>query len=118
MALLGNSKPLNHAGFGGCSPISPSSPEKNEGTDLEEARGVGVAGCGSATDDDRIACTDCANLADDQRCRVARPVRGALVVAAYGYSPVMIPKRCEGFMPLDGAADQRTGRERWPGLAA
>ena len=72
--------------------------------------------------DDRRTCEQCANL-DRQRgrdgfrrCAAAR--RGELpYVASRDYSPVPdVPKRCEGYLPRPDDPDQRTGRERWPGL--
>lgn len=65
----------------------------------------------SKATDDRIHCTDCARL----RGRIC--AQAAMLGASQGYTPVQrIARRCEGFKPLAGAADQRTGAQRWPGL--
>lgn len=62
--------------------------------------------------DDRIHCTDCAHL----RGRVC--TQAAMLGASQGYMPVLnIARRCECFKPLAAESDQRTGDQRWPGLA-
>jgi hypothetical protein len=66
--------------------------------------------------DERQTCQRCSNLTAGGRCLAA--VRGELPSVAKSYSPVLVLRRCEGFAPLPGDADRRTGRERWPGLAA
>jgi hypothetical protein len=66
--------------------------------------------------DDLRTCSQCANLRQ-RVCTIAKPERGALVIANRGYRPD--PSRllrCEGYAPLASEADQRTGAERWPGL--
>lgn len=66
--------------------------------------------------DDLRTCSQCANLRQ-WVCTIAKPERGALVIANRGYRPD--PSRllrCEGYAPLASEADQRTGAERWPGL--
>jgi hypothetical protein len=66
--------------------------------------------------DDRRTCSQCRNLRQ-RVCDIAKPERGALVVANRGYRPV--PERlsrCVGYAPLADDSDQRTGAERWPGL--
>ncbi len=61
--------------------------------------------------DDRIHCTDCANL----RGRIC--AQAAMLGASHGYTPVLnIARRCEGFKPRPEALDQRTGAQRWPSL--
>lgn len=65
-------------------------------------------------DDDRRHCAHCTNLAPSGLCLAAR--RGE-IVASRTYQPVdCIPRRCEGYAPGPNDRDQRTGRERWPGL--
>jgi hypothetical protein len=68
------------------------------------------------TDDDRRRCMQCLNLRG-RACTIAKPERGALVVANRGYwpSPDTL-QRCAGYLPNTTDDDQRTGRERWPGL--
>jgi len=67
--------------------------------------------------DDRRTCQQCANLSPGGRCLVAwRGVR--IGNAGRKYSPAPdVPRRCEGYAPEPVDADQRTGAERWPGLA-
>ncbi len=66
--------------------------------------------------DDRRTCTQCRNLRQ-QACAIAKPERGALVVANRGYRPDPVRLlRCAGYPPLANDPDQRTGAERWPGL--
>jgi len=69
---------------------------------------------------DRFAlptCQQCGNLTRNGRCLAAG--RGELpYVASKNYSPTSeIGRRCEGFLPQLGDADQRPGIERWPELA-
>jgi hypothetical protein len=66
--------------------------------------------------DDRLTCTQCLNLRG-RACTIAKPERGALVVANPGYRPAPDTlQRCAGYRPNTTDEDQRTGRERWPGL--
>jgi len=66
-----------------------------------------------ATDDDRRTCNQCANLLG-RRCQSAN--RGE-IVASRNYEPIRdLPRRCEGYAPKKGEPDQRSGKERWPGL--
>ena len=66
-------------------------------------------------EDDRRRCTQCRNLPQGV-CSIAKPEKGALVVANRGYRPVILPLRCEGYSPKASDPDQRPGAERWPGL--
>jgi hypothetical protein len=66
-------------------------------------------------EDDRRRCTQCLNLRQGV-CSVAKPERGALVVANRGYRPVPLLLRCAGYSPKPGDTDQRPCAERWPGL--
>ena len=66
--------------------------------------------------DDRRTCMQCLNLRQ-RACGIAKPERGALVVANHGYRPA--PEtlhRCAGYQPNKNDPDQRSGLERWPGL--
>jgi hypothetical protein len=66
--------------------------------------------------DDRRTCTQCVNLRQ-RACAIAKPERGALVVANQGYRPDPARLvRCDGYAPLASDPDQRPGAERWPGL--
>ena len=66
--------------------------------------------------DDRRTCSQCQNLRG-QACIIAKPERGALVVANRGYRPAPDTlQRCAGYSPLANDSDQRNGAERWPGL--
>jgi len=66
--------------------------------------------------DDRRTCEQCRNLLR-LVCTIAKPERGALVVANRGYRPdYSLLLRCAGYVPLANDSDQRTGTERWPGL--
>ena len=70
----------------------------------------------SSSDDDRILCSSCSNLAAVRRCLAA--ARGELQGASPQYAPIPSNKRrCEAYRPSTGDTDQRTGAERWPGLA-
>jgi len=65
--------------------------------------------------DDRRTCAQCTNLRQ-RVCTIAKPERGALVVANRGYQPDPArPLRCEGYAPMATEPDQRAGAERWPG---
>ena len=75
-------------------------------TDFQETEAI--------DDDDRRACTQCANLTGRGLCLAAR--RGE-IVASRSYEPIRdLPRRCEGYMPGADDADRRPGLERWPGL--
>ncbi|MGZ8151946.1 MAG: hypothetical protein ACXWT2_02380 [Methylovulum sp.] len=64
--------------------------------------------------DDRRHCSTCGNLSAG-RCLAAW--RGE-IVAAKQYRPIDdLPRRCEGYAPKSNDSDQRTGKQRWPGLA-
>lgn len=64
--------------------------------------------------DDRRYCRECSNLTSKGRCLAAW--RGEIVAGSH-YHPIDdLPRRCEGFAPKPDASDQRTGRQRWPGL--
>ena len=66
--------------------------------------------------DDRRTCSQCLNLRN-RVCSVAKPERGALVVANRGYQPEMAQRlRCAGYSPGADDSDRRSGRERWPML--
>lgn len=66
--------------------------------------------------DDRRTCRQCLNLRG-RACNIAKPERGALVVANVGYRPQSDTlKRCAGYLPNATDNDQRPGGERWPGL--
>lgn len=68
----------------------------------------------ASDDDDRRACTQCANLTGRGLCLAAR--RGE-IVASRNYEPIRdLLRRCEGYMPGVADADRRPGLERWPGL--
>lgn len=61
-----------------------------------------------ALDDDRISCTQCANL----RGRVCT-VAGGPVNALKGYMPILeILRRCEGYVPLKTTMEQRVASLR------
>ncbi|MDD5000643.1 MAG: hypothetical protein PHO55_06620 [Thiomonas arsenitoxydans] len=67
--------------------------------------------------DDRIRCQDCANCLS-----MDRPCKAAAAKLLQGVSPYAQPMpgdfswRCEGFAPKKDAADQRSGKARWPWL--
>lgn len=64
--------------------------------------------------DDRRRCDQCANLTGRGLCLAAW--RGE-IVASRNFEPVLdLPQRCIGYLPKATESDQRTGRERWPGL--
>jgi len=66
--------------------------------------------------DDRRTCRQCLNLRG-RVCSIAKPERGALVVANQGYQPAPDTlQRCAGYLPNATDTDQRPGRERWPEL--
>ena len=64
--------------------------------------------------DERRRCDQCANLTGRGLCLAAW--RGE-IVASRNFEPVCdLPQRCIGYLPKATETDQRTGRERWPGL--
>ena len=64
--------------------------------------------------DDRRHCDQCTNFTVTGRCLAAK--RGELPVLP-SYEPVQdLPRRCVGYMPKPDDPDQRSGRQRWPGL--
>ena len=64
--------------------------------------------------DDRRHCAECRNLSAG-RCLAAW--RGE-IVASRQYRPIDdLPRRCAGYMPKTNDPDQRTGKQRWPGIA-
>jgi hypothetical protein len=64
--------------------------------------------------DDRRYCHECSNLTNKGRCLAAW--RGDILAGSH-YHPIDdIPRRCVGFSPKANDYDQRTGRQRWPGL--
>lgn len=66
--------------------------------------------------DHRRPCSQCLNLRG-RVCSIAKPERGALVVANQGYQPAPDTlQRCAGYLPNASDTDQRLGRERWPEL--
>lgn len=69
----------------------------------------------TADTEDRRRCDQCGNLRSGV-CVVAKP--GGLVSANVGYRPGLpdMLQRCAGYSPNAADADQRPGRERWPGL--
>ena len=68
---------------------------------------------GQIPEDDRRTCNQCANLLG-RRCQAAN--RGE-IAASRNYEPIRdLPRRCEGYAPKKGEPDQRSGKERWPGL--
>ena len=122
---LGQPEPAPSADFGGFVPVVPVVPLKNQGAKEKTPRGGGGVvenrcarnkSSNVMSDDDRIVCSSCQRLNDAGVCEVARPDRGALVVANRGYRPVLMLTRCEGYLPLADDPDQRTGAERWQGL--
>ncbi len=70
----------------------------------------------AAAMDDRRRCSQCLNLLG-RACTIAKPERGALVLANLGYRPAPDTlQRCAGYLPNTTDCDQRPGGERWPGL--
>ena len=64
--------------------------------------------------DDRRRCDQCTNLTGRGLCLAAW--RGE-IAASRNFEPVRdLPQRCIGYLPKANESDQRTGRERWPGL--
>lgn len=67
--------------------------------------------------DDRVRCeTDCDRyLPHSKGCEAA--LRGEYVGVPTRHTPVLnVPRRCEYFRPHQGAEDQRSAAERWPGF--
>lgn len=63
--------------------------------------------------DDRRHCAECGNLSAG-RCLAAW--RGE-IEASRQYRPIDdLPRRCGGYAPKSNDLDQRTGKQRWPGL--
>lgn len=82
----------------------------------DDARAYYLGRAGYAvTGDDRRRCSQCSSLRSGV-CVVARP--GGLVSAIVGYRPALpgVLHRCAGYSPNASDTDQRSGRERWPGL--
>ena len=102
-----------------CTLDTPATPETINGeAEVDSAaddafdRNVSLA----ASMEDRRTCTQCLNR-QGRVCTVAKPERGALVVANRGYRPDPLRQlRCVGYSPLANDPNQRTGAERWPGL--
>lgn len=67
-------------------------------------------------DDNRITCRQCARRNPAGLCEAAHDGRVVGVPRRYSPAPDQ-RRRCEGFAPLYGIADRRTGAERWPWLA-
>nr|VFJ75705.1 MAG: hypothetical protein BECKFW1821C_GA0114237_108514 [Candidatus Kentron sp. FW] len=65
--------------------------------------------------DDRRHCHQCRNLIAGGLCLVAQ--RGEFKGIQNLHPMDDIPRRCEGYLPRPDEPDQRTGRERWPGLS-
>lgn len=85
----------------GISRVSIGSNGSTESADLREI-------------DERRRCDQCANLTGRGLCLAAW--RGE-IVASRNFEPVRdLPQRCVGYLPKPGEPDQRTGRQRWPGL--
>jgi hypothetical protein len=64
--------------------------------------------------DDRRYCDQCTMLTVGGGCLAA--IRGEMPVLP-SYKPVLdLPRRCIGYMPKPDEPDQRSGRQRWPGL--
>jgi len=106
-------EPVDQPAFSFC-----SVPELNQ-SEVEALYPGAVVGIPVDHSDDRRKCSQCANLAPrDQRCLAAD--RGE---KPWGYGPgykppYYVPQRCLSFRPLQDDPDQRSGSERWPGLAA
>jgi len=67
-----------------------------------------------ASYDERRRCDQCANLSGRGSCLAAW--RGE-IAASRNFEPVRdLPQRCVAYIPKAGESDQRTGRQRWPGL--
>jgi hypothetical protein len=59
----------------------------------------------------------CRQDAEAREYFLSRAAAGGEIKASRSYEPIRdLPRRCEGFKPDAADADQRTGRERWPGL--
>ena len=64
--------------------------------------------------DNRRRCAECGNLASNGRC-LAAARRDMIASRTYAPAPEWL-RRCECFRPLLSDPDQRSGRDRWPGL--
>jgi hypothetical protein len=65
--------------------------------------------------DDRRTCRQCCELAPGGECQAAR--RGDVPQVSRIYRPDPdLRHRCWGYQPQTADHDQRTGRDRWPGL--
>lgn len=96
----------------------PGNPPSSFCPDLPVHRGTptSLPTIAESETDDRRQCTQCLNLRG-RVCGIAKPERGALVVAIVGYRPQTDTlRRCAGYQPNATDNDQRPGRERWPGL--
>lgn len=102
-------------------PIEKITPSKNDDCfylDLPVHRGAptSLPTIAERETDDRRQCTQCMNLRG-RACGIAKPERGALVVAIVGYRPQSdTPRRCAGYLPNATDNDQQPGHERWSGL--
>ncbi|MER2539477.1 MAG: hypothetical protein ABTQ26_09570, partial [Azonexus sp.] len=80
--------------------------------------GRAVAALRSSEADDRRTCSQCRNLRH-RICTIAKPERGALVVANRGYQPDPARlMRCAGYLPMVGDTDQQSAVTRWPGIGS
>ena len=65
--------------------------------------------------EDRIRCISCRAMREDRTCGNWRHL-GYPASRHFGFPEVERLHRCLGYLPLASDPDQRTGRERWPGL--
>src|SRR5690349_10857415 len=68
--------------------------------------------------DDRTLCAACRELASSGRCRAAARRERIDVAEDYAPAEVDLPRRCVFYASLEHAEVQRSGRERFPVLAA
>ena len=103
--------------------LGRANPEPFDGEAFEERAGICEFDGGlpkekaeaiAWNEDDRRRCTHCLNLLQNGVCKAAGP--GGPIVAARGYRPDQIPRRCPEYRPCPDDPDRRPGRERWPGL--
>jgi len=74
---------------------------------------------GNDPTDDRRRCTECGNFASGGRCLAAwRGELSGMVSRRYAPAQPERLRRCDGYAPGPDDPDQRSGRERWPGLSA